>query len=224
MSNCIDCRFYRRAKPYSQLLAAAHTTTQAEVIQALGKIVENEQKVLDAERDIKRSQASAGRDTWLGRPLMSDFCAVDAKAGTFRIAEVKNVGGACKQSKPAVRHTHACIDCTHRQIPNGAARDRERLDEYAQLSTSARLAEASSQQTDSMLDSYRKEIAERRAFELTGAYNAGGHLATRPEYLDSCQAFSNEDDFVVCALQNPWHDCDRWSRAQTPRAMPAPEQ
>src|SRR4051794_20289680 len=95
MGSCIECRYFRTVRPPSQLFLAALGAVEGKVADALSKIVEDEQKVRVAEAEYKRAEATAERDLWMTRPLMSDFCGLKEPEGVYAIAEVKNRGGGC---------------------------------------------------------------------------------------------------------------------------------
>jgi len=235
MGLCEQCRWFRRPKPASHLLAAVFTTQHAEVSQALNKIQEDEQKQRDAEAQFKGVQARAGdRDEnrrWRMRPAMTEFCAFAEDKGIYYICELKNAGGTCGDFAAGTPERHACSNCRHRGVAEGRRRDQQTEELFARKATEAAIAKSSTKDPEQLLTAHRQGAAARQAFELTGAYNAKGVVAARPGYLDVCAALSTEDEFVVCALQNPWSTCGKWEPAQAvaapaaapdPRPQPAP--
>ena len=183
--------------------------------QALNKIVESEQKARETEAEYKRAQATSGRSTWLSRPVMSDFCARGIEQNTYYIPELKNAGGECQDFRQGVPDRKACADCEHRVVPDGRANDRAREEIYARMSVSATIFKASGNQAESLLGSHRQGVVARQAFELSGAHLANGELSAQPIYLDYCAALSTTDNFVVCVLRNPHHDCPAWTAHRT---------
>lgn len=228
MGICSQCVHFRRVKPASQLLAAAFSTTDAAVSNALTKVVEDEQKQRDAEAEFKRLQESTDQEMWSARPVMSDFCGLKEAEGVFLIAEIKNRGGECEDFQQGRPERRPCTTCTHRIVPTGSERDRELEIVYAQMSAETIAAQASTSTTDNLLTKHREGTASRKAFELSGAYAAKGVLAVTPSYLDYCGKFSYEDEFALCLFQNPHHTCTAWEEAPLqvvpPAVAPAVEQ
>lgn len=213
MGVCARCIHYRRVKPASQLLAAAlENTTAEEVAGALTKVVDDEQKQRDSEAEFKSAQATAERDLWLARPVMSDYCGLSEAEEVFLIAEVKNLGGRCENFAEGKPERRACGDCAHRVPASGWERDRALDQEYTTMVAAGISAQTSTQTPEALLQNHRKGAAARQGFELSGAYSAKGVLAVMPEYLDHCAHFSSEDAFVVCVLQNPYATCAAWTR------------
>jgi hypothetical protein len=223
MGICAQCTFFRRVKPASQLLARVIATTDAAVSNALTKIVEDEQKQRDAEAEFKRSQATGDNDKWVTRPVVSDYCGFKESDGMFLIAEVKNFGGGCSdfvEGRPARR---ACADCRHRVLPQGPREDLAVENKWMDLGASTRMLGHSSTVEDNYLVKYREGVASRKGFELLSIYAAQGVLATKPKYFDYCAALSHDDEFVICALANPYHTCAVWERAPVGFAPKAPD-
>lgn len=217
MGVCAQCKWFRRTKPASQLLAGAFSSSSADVAQALGKVVEDEQKQRDAEADYKRIQDAAGKDLWAGRPVLTDYCGLDEEKGAYYIAEVKNLGGRCRQHDPDPPPRQACSECQHERTPEGAARDAVREQAYVKLAARNISADVKKDTTESLLDGYRKGTSARQALEVTGVYQTRGHLLHPPAYLTYCAAFSTADDYVTCLFQNPYHLCSKWKAG--PEAM-----
>lgn len=217
MGACTHCAHFRRARPASQLLSAAigDATTGAELASAVSKIVEDEQKVRDAESDVKSKEGSADRQLWPMRPTMSDYCGVDEAKEIYRIAEVKNRGLACGDFREGKPERHACADCSHRIAATGKAKDFALESTHTRLIASAVAVQASPQVPQAMLQAQRAGAVARKALELSSAYAAKGHLLTKPAYLDYCGHFSSEDEFVVCVLQNPHNTCAAWAAEKT---------
>ena len=224
---CARCSWFRRTKPASQLLAAVIDTSGPEVAQALGKIVEDEQKLRDEEAGLKSKQASAYEENWPARPMMSDYCGRHEADEVFLIAQVKNRALDCDDFEPGAAPRHACADCRHRVPARGADRDRAADQAYTQMITRGLGAQASISQPEGQLGAHRSGVAARKALELSGAYATRGRLTAEPQYLDHCAHFSSPDDYVVCALQNTHHTCSQWKSAtdqpvEQPLPTPAP--
>jgi hypothetical protein len=210
---CVECRWFRPGKPASQLLARAYDTVEPDVAQTLAKIVEDEQKQRDAEADFKRAAGLAGKDRWLGPPVMSSYCGFQEDQGTFFLAEVKNADGACTTfESPADQR--ACEDCAHAVAPKGFEIDEARERRYAEMGATAIAADAKTNPSQSLLETQRKGSAARKALEVSQIYQSHGRLQAAPEYTPWCQAYSTVDTFVVCLIQNPHHACSRWERKQ----------
>ena len=220
---CTRCVHFRRARPLSQLLRVAFEadTAAAEVTGALAKIVDDEQKLREAEAELKAKEGAADRDVWAARPLMSDYCGLDEAGEIHRIAEVKNRGLGCEDFEPGRPERHACGDCVHRVPAEGRERDLGMEAIYAGLVRDAAAVQASPQGAQGMLGSYRGGEASGKALEIASAYGAKGRLLTRPEYLDHCDALSSEDEYVVCALQNTHNTCPAWNPGD-PSTPPPP--
>lgn len=209
---CAQCVHFRRVKPASQLLASVmqNATSGAEVTNALAKIVDDEQKLREAEADIKAKEGSADRDSWPTRPMMSEYCGLREVDDIFFIHEVKNRGMRCPHFQQGVPGGHSCTDCAHRTASAGRARDQALEGTYNRLINSAIVAQASPQSPQGALQSHRAGAVARQALEIAGAYAAKGWMAAKPEYLDYCSQFSREDEYVVCVLRNPYHTCAAW--------------
>jgi hypothetical protein len=213
MAVCEKCIYFRRARPRSQLLAAVADTTEAAVSNALGKIVEDEQKQRDSEAEFKRAQATTEQEPWPRQPVMSSYCGRREGEGVYLIAEIKNRGGQCGDYQEGRPDRKACVDCRYRVTAAGPARDQGREDLMTQMHTEATSAQASTANPEGMLKAHREGVPARRAFELSGAYAADGRLAVRPEYLDYCSALSTEGEYAVCAIVNPHNCCTAWQPA-----------
>src|SRR5262249_40591962 len=223
MGICAQCQHFRRARPVSQLLAAVFTNKHSEISQALNKLVEDERKLRDSEAEYMRAQASSGKSEFLGRPMMTDFCALQEANGVYIIAQVRNAGGRCADFVSGQRTRQSCSECAHRVPAMGRARD-ERMDRVlSDVQRSSLSAGLQGGQGDAMVTNERKDAISRQVFELSGVALAGGEMSTQPEYLDYCDAFSTPGTFVVCALKNPYDSCDHWEQAGTATAAePAP--
>jgi hypothetical protein len=211
---CAKCAHFRRARPLSQLLQAAFEADMAaaEVTGALSKIVDDEQKLREAEADVKGKEGAADRDEWGARPVMSDYCGLDEASGLYRIAEVKNRGRGCEQFEPGRPVRHACDDCAHRVPADGRERARAMESIFARIANDAVAVQASAQGAQGLHGSYRSGEASVKALEISSAYGAKGRLLTRPAYLDHCGALADdEDEYVVCALQNTHNTCPAWA-------------
>jgi hypothetical protein len=210
---CTKCVFFRRTRLASQILAAGFQTTTdgAEIASAIGKIVEDEQRLREAEAEAKGKADSENRDLWLARPMTSDFCGLEEANEIYRIREVKNRGGvSCDKFDDEKPKRHACEDCAHRVPAEGRQRDYEMELTYTRLLTNAVAARASTGSAEGMLQAYRAGETSRKALEISAVYTSKGRPMAKPEYLDHCAALSSEDEYVVCALQNPHHTCSSW--------------
>jgi hypothetical protein len=210
MGVCEQCVHFRRVRPPSQLLAAAVVSNDAPIANALAKIVEEEQKLREAEASLKTAQETAGSQLWPSRPVMFAHCGLHERDGEYAIAELKNLGGQCQDFKPGRPQRRACSDCRHRVVASGLARDQRREETLIALHTRSTLSRTSTAAPESLLSKYREGAAGRKSFEVTGAYSANGRLAVEPEYIDWCRALSGPDDFALCALVNPHSVCAYW--------------
>lgn len=219
MGNCNQCQHFRKAKQPSQLLASVFTTNHAEVVQALNKIQDDEQKFRESEIDFKRAMASANQEYWPYRPITSDYCALKEQAEQlYLICEMKNPPpGICSDFDTTKRSLRSCNECIHKISTNGLARDFEREQQCVNMAASAAFVDASTDPANSLLDAQRKASAERKAYELTAAYHSRGTMSSRPEYLDYCGKLSleGEGEYVICALNNPWHTCSDWQSSKS---------
>ena len=212
MGPCARCAHFRRVRPASQLLAATLGTIEggAEVANALAKIVEDEQKLREAEADVKSKEGSADRNLWMTRPMMSEYCGLQENEEIYLICEVKNRGLQCKDFLDGRPEYRACKSCRHHVTSEGRASDHAVEKTYTQMIIGAIAAQASTQTPQSLLQSYRGGIAARKALEIAGAYAAKGRVLAKPQYLDYCAHFSTQDEYVVCVLQNPHNTCPAW--------------
>jgi hypothetical protein len=207
---CVKCHWYRPVRPMSQLLARAFPTSARDVAEALGKVVEDEQKQRDAEAEYKRSQASAGKDTWAARPVLSDYCGLREAEDRFYIAEVKNAALQCDDFDDAIVPSRACETCRHEVPPEGPASDERREQMYVRLAAQNISADVKQDTTETLLSSYRQGKAARQALEISGSYQAKGSLLSPPAYLGYCDHFSTPNSYVLCLFKNPYDACPAW--------------
>ncbi|MFI7543445.1 hypothetical protein [Actinoplanes sp. NPDC049599] len=216
---CETCHYYRRVRPPSQLLAAALDVADGPVANALAKIVEDEQKWLEAEATVKRSHATTGDESWPARPLMSAYCALREAEGRWLIPEIRNRGGQCATHQPAAAAGARCADCAYRRAGRGFERDRQREQLYADMLAGDTMAQTKTSSSDeSLLTRHREGAAALQALELSGAYAAKGVLLSEPRYLDWCAHDFTGDEYVACALRNPYGRCPDWTGEQTREA------
>jgi hypothetical protein len=210
MVHCKDCAHFRRVRPMSQIFAAQLDSNASPVSEALGKIVEDEQKRREMEAQDKTSAVRLTTQTWSGRPMMSDFCGLREAEETYVIAEIKNADMQCADFTPQKPAPRKCRECRHRRPSGGKADDllvEQTTSDVAVRDVSVGLSTSVS---DSLLSTHREGVASRIAFELTGVYNSAGHLAMEPRYFDTCGLYSTPDDYVVCLMHNPHHTCVGW--------------
>jgi hypothetical protein len=188
----------------------------AEVATALGKIVEDEQKLREAEAETKSKEGTAGRDLWFARPMTSDFCGFQESEEVYQIAEVKNRGFSCGDFEEGRPERHACEDCIHRVPSAGLENDHAMEAIYTRLITAAIAVQASPQSPQGLLQSYRAGEATRKALEITAAYSSKGRMMAKPAYLDHCAKYSTEDEYVVCVLHNTHNTCPGWEPGAIP--------
>ena len=210
MGPCTQCSHFRKVRPASQLLAAVikNATSGAEIDGALGKIGDDEQKLREAEADVKGKEGSADRNLWPSRPMMAEYCGLQEDDEIFYIAEVKNRGQLCEDFERGMPARHACADCANRVPAEGRARDQRMEATYHRMINSAVLVKADPPRD--LLQSHRGGAVARKALEISAAYASKGWMLSRPEYFDYCSHFSTEDEYVVCALRNPYNTCARW--------------
>ncbi|HVR25553.1 MAG TPA: hypothetical protein VMU26_19825 [Candidatus Polarisedimenticolia bacterium] len=222
MGSCTECVHFRRVQPASQLMAAAIGLTAggSEVANAIAKIVDDEQKLREADADIKSKEGSADRMYWPAKPVMSEYCGLQEQKDIFFICEVKNRELLCKDFQQGQPERHACAECAHRVPAEGNTQDQRMEQSYTQMITRAVVAQASPQGPQGLLQSYRGGVSARKALEVAGAYAAKGRVLSKPEYLDYCTKFSEKDDYVVCSLQNRHNICWAWE-AKEPAGEPA---
>jgi hypothetical protein len=223
---CAKCRHFRRVRPASQLLAAAFGSKVAAegVAAALSKIVEDEQKLWEAESNVKSTEGIADRENWMTRPMMSDYCGLEEENETYLIAEVKNRDEGCVDFSQEEIQRHACSDCQHRTGATGREHDQAIEDTYIEMINSSVAVQASTQSPEALLQAQRAGSEARKALELSGAYASKGRMLSEPEYLDYCAHFSTEDEFVICVLKNTHNTCAAWVRtADALRGKPPDE-
>jgi hypothetical protein len=206
----------------SQLLGSVLDTTGPEVANALAKILEDEQKLREAEADMKGKEA-AGRDVaWPMQPTMSDYCGLQDADDVYLIAELKNRDLACEDFSTTPAERHACSDCAHRVAASGPDEDRATEQMYLDMIAGGIATKTPTEGPQSRLKDLRSGVAARRAVELQGAYFAKGRMLTKPGYLDYCGYYSTPDEYAVCVLQNPYNTCPQWNAAAAPSVQSAP--
>jgi hypothetical protein len=209
MGPCSQCVHFRHARPASQLLSAVISLKAggAEVTNAVAKIVDDENKVREAEVDTKAKESDAERVVWPMRPLMSDYCGKRESEEIFQIHEIKNRGLGCLEFEGGKPERRACSDCAHRVAAAGPGEDANAEQLYGNMIVSAIGAQASPQTAQGLLQSHRGGVTARKALEIAGAYAAKGLVLTKPVYLDHCASLSTPDEFVICALANSHSTC-----------------
>jgi hypothetical protein len=176
----------------------------------LAKITDDEQKVRDAEADLKAKEGTADRQVWPGRPVMSEYCGLREADEAYLICEVKNRGLGCKDFRAGSLERRACNNCQYRVAADGSKVDQTMEQTYTQMIVAATATHSSPQVAQGMLQSYRGGSAARKALEIAGAYVAKGSMLGKPQYLDCCAHFSTSDTYVICALQNAHNTCPSW--------------
>ena len=216
-SRCEECRFLRRFRPMSQLLAQDLGTADQPLVSELLKIMQEERQQRDAEAELK-SKLFENRDvSWPYRPRLSDYCGCEEDNGRYLVHELKNRDGCCADWQRGETKARGCGDCRHQRRGEGGARDERKLAELAQLAANAAALSLGSQD---QATNYRQLAGTRKAFEAAQAFYAGRVTGNPPEYLSTCAKNSTPGNVMPCVVQNPNSTCGDWS-ADT-QAMTAP--
>ncbi|KAA0231945.1 hypothetical protein EDS67_00690 [candidate division KSB1 bacterium] len=222
MGICQQCIHFRRIKPASQLFVQVIGTTDAAISTALNKIGEDESQQKGSEAQVKTKRENANDEAWGFRPVMSEFCGLREKEEIYLICGVKNFGGRCTDFKAGSPPTNSCKTCVHRITPQGVARDQKMEEAYGSMARQSSATGSSTSTSDNLLNKHREGVASRKAFEISGAYNAKGRLLTRPNYLDYCGKLSADEEYVICLMHNPHHSCSAWEPTSASSAVRVP--
>lgn len=228
MGTCSECRHHRPARPLSQVLAQDFADTAADVSQALAKVVEEEQKQLEAEAGYVRQVAASGGTRWAMPPAMSGWCGLREDHGEFLIAEVRNAGGACTDFEPFPAERPDCTTCRHRVEARGPEADWRRESVYVEIARRNISAGVTVDTTASLLEAHRRAVAARQALEITGLHQGAGTLPEVPGYVDHCAALSVPGRYVACRIENRHRACLRHDQVEEPGPVadedrPAPD-
>jgi hypothetical protein len=209
---CIKCIHFRKMRPRSQSLQREVGTVDAALSNAFSKLAEEDNKIKAAEAQFKQHQETLNRADWSNRPVMTEYCGVNENEGKYWITEIKNRGFLCSEFKKGDLPRKSCSDCTHRLEALGDEIDMAAISVYANWGGQNIGAGVKSPMTDNLMTQTQQGIGPRKALELNSVYMTNGVLATKPKYFDYCELYSNEDDFIICALRNPHHACAGWQK------------
>lgn len=210
-ADCEKCRYLRRFRPLSQLLAQDLGTDDQQFVSELLKIMQEERQQQDAEAELKAKLLENRDVQWPYRPHSSDYCGLRETSGAFLVHELKNRGGSCGEPELGEHVAHPCSTCIHRRAGSGPARDQQVLAEMSQL---AKDAAALNTSVPDQTQSYLQLIGTKKAFEAAQAFSAGRITGSPPEYLSTCAKYSTPGSVIPCVVRNPQGTCIGW----TPRA------
>jgi hypothetical protein len=207
VNSCSTCTHFRAARPLSQLLARDLGATEPQVLGELMKIMQDEREVQDAEAShkIELLRADEPDPVWRCRPQMSDHCALDERDSIFRIHELKNRDGACRDYAPI--RSAPCSGCAHRRSGPGDAEDRAEL---ARLGRQAADAAVLQLNQGDLLGKFVEQIAAVKAYEAVQAYFGRRGTLRKPRYLPVCAVRSGSSEFVACSVTNPHDRCTEY--------------
>jgi hypothetical protein len=212
MGICQRCIHFRRVRPVSVLLGQAVATTDAAVSNALVNIQQDEIQQKGHEAQFKSKKETSSEDTWIFRPIMSEFCGLREADEIYLIAEVKNLGGRCTDFVAGRPEPRRCSNCEYFVKPGGPEMDRALIQKFMALRANTSIMGDSTQMVDTWLSGFEQGIGPRIAFEITAAYHAKGVLSAKPMYLAYCKKFSRQDEYVICLMQNPHLTCTAWEQ------------
>jgi hypothetical protein len=204
---CSSCRFFRRFTPLSQLLER-DLGDDEHVTSALQKMRADERERQDGEFEYRRVLVSRRQAQWPSRPMMCDYCGKQEGDGIFLVAELKNAGRQCRDHDTGVADARPCATCLHRATGGGKERDEREMATLSQLAASqAGLGQGGG---TSATENYLKFVGTSKAAEAEKAHYAGKLTNNPPAYLPFCVKFSTRNEFVPCAIQNPFDSCPDW--------------
>lgn len=205
--HCGNCRFLRRFRPLSQLLARDLGTNDQPVVAELLRIMQEERQQRDAEAELKAKLFENRDERWPYRPHVSDYCGVREARGEFVVHELRNRGGRCGEWKPGEEERRECSTCAHQLLGTGDQRDQRELQEIALVEQNAA---ALGKSAPSLAANYIQRAGTKKAFEAAQAYYAGRLTGEPPEYLSSCRKYSTSGNVIPCVAQNPNGSCQGW--------------
>jgi hypothetical protein len=203
MPLCEDCKYFRRARRPSELIASELPATE-EVASALAHQQDREREMEKTEKDEKIKARVSGSGAWLARPEVSNFCAFRETEGIYLIPELKNRTHC--DDFAARGPARLCDGCSWRVAAAGWARDRKLEQEAADI-VAAGIAWQVPTQGPNTLDAVHRQASARRTYEIESATVSNGVLGELPDYFDHCRCFSSTDTYVLCSFRNPHSAC-----------------
>ncbi len=214
---CDNCRFLRRFRPMSQLLARDLGVTDQALVSELLKIMQEERGQRDAEAELK-AKLFENRDVrWPYRPHVSDYCGLREGDGEYYVHELKNRAGGCGDWKAGETALKECSACTHQQVGTGNARDAQVMSTLARAQENAA---ALGRSAPDQSNNYIQLVGTKKAFEAAQTFYAGRIAGDPPEYVSTCRKYSRAGHIIPCVAQNPSGTCVGWE-SRDPVAAPA---
>jgi uncharacterized protein YjiS (DUF1127 family) len=209
MGECANCRHFRPLRPLSELLMRdlGVSRHEPELMNAYRRMIEDERECQDAEADHRRELVQGRQLEWRHRPMMSDYCGKREREGKFLVAELKNDGGQCRDHEGRLPQPRPCATCRYHNSGDGAARDRQQLNELRRLALNDVVLERGGKD---WIDEYHRSIDLKKAQEASQVH-AAGKAYQKPSYLPVCLNHRPFDEFVPCAVRNPHAACDDWA-------------
>ncbi len=214
--SCESCRFLRRFRPLSQLLARDLGTSDQPLVAELLKIMQEERQQRDAEAELKAKLFENRDERWPYRPHISDYCGRREGDGEYLVHELKNRNGMCVDWTAGESVPRECSTCAHQQLGTGNQRDEQIMQEMALL---AQNASALGTNSPDHSTNFVQLVGTKKAFEAAQAYYAGRLTGDPPDYLSSCGKFSTPGNVIPCVVQNPNGTCTAWN-PKAPAAQP----
>lgn len=225
MGICVRCLYYRRKLPMSQILAQIIGTNDANVSNVLVKIVEDERQQESNEAEIIFNKNQVKEDLWDRKPIMTDFCGISEAEDKFFICGIKNDGLKCSDFKEGKPVRNKCTNCVYRIVPDGKKNDLESEKTFSDMALMDTAVGLKSSTPDNLLSKHREGVASRKAFEVNGVYTSNGILSMVPNYFDYCRKFSDEYEYVICAVRNLHNTCPFFEsiKEESRQQLPAQE-
>lgn len=214
MGLCQQCIHFRRSKPASQLLAQAANSTDAAIGKVLSQVQENESQQKGYEAQYLTKKDLQNDERWDYKPAVMDFCGLREAEEIYLITKIKNFGERCTDWKAGRPEKHSCDTCGFQKKPAGESEDAYTVNNLLeQMNMNAAVGTGSSLE-ENQINKLRENFQQQKAVEISGAYFSQGRLLVRPRYLSYCLHYSEEDSYVICALQNPHSTCAAWKQAE----------
>jgi hypothetical protein len=225
MGQCRDCQFYRKPRPASAALFRDAGGRDTAMTHTLQQIAEDEHKALAQEAMDKIRAERTGSMQWSSKPKMSAWCAQKEAQGVHEIPEIKNAGAACGFFKPGPAPNQTCRSCAHVSFPRGNELDGFLIAQAVRPQWGANLTLTPRDPQE--LGAVRQSSTSAKATEVWEAYFTDGHLPFPPRYLQWCGKRSDpeDDDYVICAVENVQQVCTDWqpSGGSAAAIPPAPQ-
>jgi hypothetical protein len=195
----------------SQVFAQIIGTNDASVSNVLLKIQEDELKQENYEKNTIVNREQIKEALWDRKPIVTEFCGISEAEDMFFICGIKNYGSKCSDFVEGKPVRNKCTDCTHRVAAEGRKNDKLIEKTFSDMSFESTAVGLKTSTPENLLNKHLEGVASRKALEINAIYISNGILSTVPNYFDYCRKFSDEYEYVICAVKNLHNTCSSHS-------------